>query len=141
MKARHEHDYYFAFNCKLKWFYKCTRICSPDLRIMNLQKYMLNYNYNLGFEIDRLGLAKLFEEHETIFVTYDNGIDHAVKLEIPYDSDPSEFSGKRKKVPKITFIIHRSGAVTQSGPNEERIADSYYYVIDIIGKNKKTLKI
>lgn len=90
---------------------------------------MVNYNYALGFKVDRFKLHELINAHNKygFMSRYNNSITNPVTIELPYVPHP-DFPKKRRnnKIPHHSFSIYRSGSVTQSGPNIEMMRSVYY---------------
>ncbi len=100
--------------------YKNVDTISP-LKILQKSKAMVNYNYDLGFPIDRTKLKQFINGRDGFFSHYDNSTEHFVTIELPYESNiPIKNKNKIKnKILCHKFLIYKSGLVTQTGPNED----------------------
>jgi TATA-box binding protein (TBP) (component of TFIID and TFIIIB) len=99
---------------------------------------MTNYNYGLGFKVNRAELAKFAATNSTFKPEYDNTTRQPmVKLIMAYERDET-FNNirKKKKENKHTIQVHASGKVTQSGPRPELMRDIYNYFMEFIEKFK-----
>jgi len=96
------------------------------------QKAMVNYNYNLGFCVNRASLASMVGEVGDFIADYDNLLQHSVRIYLPYTSDQQ--TKRRNKVKRHTFMVSRSGSVTQSGPNDELMSHAYYLFMQAINQ-------
>lgn len=106
-------DYYSLF----QWIIKCKEIITPDLKVIGDKLIMANYNYDLGFLINRDELAQRIRNETEFTVIYDNSETYYIKIELPYIRDESfDLIRKKPKIPKHTLLIYKSGKVTQSGP-------------------------
>lgn len=123
-----EISYYSDFVNFLSWINTIDKICDDDLHIVDINKEMINYNYGLGFTIDRVKLRDFFSMREGFFARYDNTTEHIVTVEVPYDY----VKKKKNKIPKITFLIYTSGLVTQSGASEDIMEKIYYDFMNVI---------
>jgi hypothetical protein len=115
-----EFAYYEDFVTQLDWLEGLGEIISsPSLKQLN--KVMVNYNYDIGFEVDRKKLVSVIDGVNGFTASYENTLQHNVTIVLPYENT----SGKARKRSCHTFIVYRSGFVTQSGPDEERMKEAY----------------
>lgn len=104
------------------------KIITLPLKALDIRKVMVNFNYDLGFSINRWELSKNISQFPGFISRYDNTTDHSVTIQLPYElTDEMKKTRKSKKKPYHTFIVYKSGLVTQSGPNEELIEGAYIY--------------
>lgn len=89
---------------------------SESLSISLVNKIMVNYNYDLGFKINRVKLYEEIKKRKIFVANYFNIIDKTVSIKIPYEIEGDENSNSKHY---ITFLVYRSGKITQSGPDEE----------------------
>ena len=102
------------------------RITSDDLAIDVVNMAMVNYSYSLGMSVDRWELANHINDKNGFKARYCNSTDHSVTISLPYEV-PEEEGVKRKNKPtRHTFTVHKSGIVTQSGPNIDLMRGAYY---------------
>lgn len=85
-----------------------------ELSILSYNINMINYNYDLGFNIKRNEFAFEFGEDKNFKVQYKDIAHYAIRV---YHFDAN---GK-----KNTFSIYRNGLVTQSGPSKEIMKIAY----------------
>ena len=99
---------------------------------------MVNYNYQLGFKVNREKIKQVFDEsNEGWTARYDPRLDHTVTLQIPYEvPEEMQFMRKPNKVHCHTFMCQKSGVITQSGPDERMMKDAYYMFMELIHENK-----
>lgn len=117
---------YDDYCTQLDWVTTLTAVIMKPLEIVEIQKVMVNYNYDLGFDINRWALAQRINGFNGFISRYNNTVDHSVTIELPYELGPNMKNPRRKnKVPCHIFIVYKSGLVTQSGPNEELMRDAY----------------
>ena len=115
-------EYYIIF----QWMIKCKETITPNLKVINITSTMANYNYDLGFLINRYEMAKRMRDETDFTVIYDNTKAYYIKLELPYVRDESfERIRKKNEVPKHTLMVYKSGKVTQSGPGFEQMKICY----------------
>jgi TATA-box binding protein (TBP) (component of TFIID and TFIIIB) len=114
-------DYYTVF----QWIIKGQTLIT-DLEVLDSKLIMTNYNYDLGFLINRDELAERLKNETDFTVIYDNSETYYIKVEYAYIRDET-FSRIRKKpkTPKHTILIYKSGRVTQSGPGYELMKGCY----------------
>lgn len=121
---------------KLDLIPKLGNVCEHNLDVTESKVAMINYNYNLGFVIDRIKLAEEIDGKYGFLSSFDNASDiPQVKVELPYTPIPGQhITGKNKKKTNHTFTIHKSGSVTQSGPGGDIMKDAYYLFMKVIGE-------
>jgi len=112
-------------------------VVKDGLHCDNIYKAMVNYNYHLGFQIDRQHLKNVFDSVDGSWCArYDPRLDHTVTIQIPYEVPPElQFMRKKDKIHCHTFMVQKSGVVTQSGPDEKMMEETYYKFMNIIHKN------
>lgn len=102
-----------------------TQVATKDLSIENLDMAMINYSYSLGMCIDRWSLLNAINGRNGFSARYCNSTDHSVTISLPYEVEDSSVRRKNKP-PRHTFMVHKSGIVTQSGPNIDLMRGAYY---------------
>jgi hypothetical protein len=100
---------------------------------------MINYNFSLGMNVDRWALYELIDGYENFRAIYNNTTDHHVKIEVPYDVDKSETI--KRKESSISFMVYKSGIVTQSGPSSALMRPVYYDFMNFIRKNSQKIML
>ncbi|MNL11749.1 hypothetical protein D3C87_1325950 [compost metagenome] len=86
----------------------------------------MNYNYDLGFNVDRYKLAEIFNNIPGYSASFDNTINHMVSIKKPYYIPPEhDVLRKKDKVKCNSFRVYKTGLVTQSGPNEDIMEPAY----------------
>ena len=130
------HDFYCIH---LDWLLalKSETIHRP-LRVTRILKAMVNHNYDLGFDVDRWKLYSYINGFNGFSARYENTTDHCVTIQLPYEIPEhlSYFIAKKNKPKKHSFLVYRSGLVTQSGPCEELSRDAY----NLFNKTIRSLK-
>ncbi len=100
-------------------------IATPDLDIEKVNMAMINYSYSLGMSIDRWELANNIGGKYGFIARYNNSTDHCVTISLPYKII-------KKKTKCHTFMVYKSGIVTQSGPSIDTMYDAYYLFMNTI---------
>lgn len=118
---------------KLDYIPKFPAIIKEAISVRRLDMAMVNYNYSLGFEIDRDRLNQFIDGQNGFVSRYNNALSTSVTIELPYEP-PSDSAIKRRKgkIPHHTFLVYRSGSVTQSGPGGKLMEEAYYLFINTI---------
>jgi hypothetical protein len=98
------------------------------MQLTGVRKAMANYNFSLGFKVNRGELAKRIDGVSDFTARYNNTIDYSVTVEHPH----SETMKRKKDSPHVTFTVYRSGILTISGPHHEIIDPIYEKFIKII---------
>jgi hypothetical protein len=121
-KIKHLHHFPFVISNNLKVVkIEVAMIKHPvsydNFKIMKINEVMVNYNYNLGFKVDRDKLNLLMSGRDGFYSHYDNALVNCVTIQLPYQQELDYKAKKKKKdIPHHTFLVYKSGAVTQSGP-------------------------
>lgn len=117
-------------------FKEISRVFIPNseediLKIGNINIAMINYSYSLMMNVDRWALARLIDGHEGFQARYNNTTDHHVTVTLPYEKNEDE-TINRKGNTSISWMIYKSGIVTQSGPSPELMRPTYYKFMEFI---------
>lgn len=96
---------------------------TEEIKISRMYEAMVNYNYNLGYKINRDKLHLLIDGISGFSSNYDNALVNNVTIELQYECN--FMVKKNTKVPHHTFLVYHSGAVTQSGPNIKLCKEAY----------------
>lgn len=125
-RQRADFDYYSFFVSEIEWILTIKKVTTRPLAIKKVYKAMVNYNYNLGFEVDRFALHVQMLDRNGFISSFDNCVEHCVKIKLPYTPDDDERTVRRKnKVPCHCFLVYKSGVVTQTGPGKEKMKEAY----------------
>ena len=89
---------------------------------------MVNFSYSLNMIINRPALARCIDGVDGFKAYYNNTTDHCVTVVLPYKPTKEMKLLKKNKANKEnqhTFMIYKSGLVTQSGPNLPLVRGAY----------------
>lgn len=92
-------------------------LVSQDVKIIGMNQVMVNYIFKLNFKIFRGKLWQYMDKVNNFRVIYINSAHRNPRVCIPH-----YYSASRDQKPKMlihTFVVSKSGMVTQSGANEE----------------------
>lgn len=128
---------------EISYLVSIPAVCRGPLTISKIETSMVNLNYDIGYEINRRELADILKtSYPELIVDYDNTLNHSVKVRIPFEI-PEGMKIRRKKKknsnPCHTFMIYKSGRVTQSGPCLELMEQIYirfFEIMEEIRQNK-----
>lgn len=128
---------YFAYHSdyteRLKLVLLGRNVISGPLTICKHREAMVNYNYSLGFQVNRSLLKDRIDGMNGFHAHYNNALAPSVTVQLPYTPDMENDSKRNKnKIPHHTFLVYRSGSVTQSGPGGEIMKEAYYLFISTI---------
>lgn len=127
--------YHSDMMLKLDYIPNIHTIIENPLEIKSLNEAMVNYNYTLGFEVDRTALNLYIDGQNGFISRYNNALSNSVTIELPYEpSEDSTIKRRKNKIPHQTFLVYRSGSVTQSGPGGELMRDAYYLFMETIAQ-------
>jgi hypothetical protein len=125
--------YHEDYCIKLDCIQKVKTLISEDLAIKQVDEAMVNYNYNLGFEVDRSKLCKLIDQRNSFSARFNIELVHNVTVELPYTPRPgSSLKVKKGVIPHFTFLVYKSGSTTLSGCSIGMIREAYYMFMRII---------
>jgi hypothetical protein len=118
---------------KINYIPHIQTIIDEPLELKQVDEAMVNYNYSLGFEVDRALLNQFIDGQNGFISRYNNALATSVTIELPYEPPPGSSIKRRKnKVPHSTFLVYKSGSVTQSGPGGKIMRDAYYLFMNTI---------
>ena len=110
------------------------------LAVGGLNIAMINYSYSLGMNVDRWALTTLIDGQEGFSARYNNTTDHHVTITLPYEKNIQE-TIVRKHLACISFMVYKSGIVTQSGPSPAIMEPVYYQFMNFIQKIRDQIQI
>ena len=101
---------------------------NPEISSINF--CTVNMNYFLGAPIDKIKCRDVFLKHKQFVVEYDPTVDKHLTLRVNFTIDdlPPHIKNNvhvGKGISYHTFIIYKSGEVTQSGPHIDLMVDIY----------------
>lgn len=129
--------YHSDFCRKLDFVSNIQSVIGDGLELKNVDEAMVNYNYSLGFEVDRALLNQYIDGQFGFISRYNNALATSVTIELPYEPPEGAAIKRRKnKIPHHTFLVYKSGSVTQSGPGGELMKQAYYLFMNLIGQLK-----
>lgn len=100
---------------------------------------MMNYSYSLNMNVDRWSLTQLIDGYGDYRAVFDNTTDHHVTITLPYEKDEMEII--KRKGTNISFMVYKSGIVTQSGPLSELMREAYYDFMNFINENRDAISL
>jgi hypothetical protein len=107
--------------------------------ILRVRTVMRNYNYSLGFKVNRWLLRQAVNGHDGFIASYNNSTQHHVKIQLPFEDfeyenykDVSREKKKQKKIKYHSFFIYKSGIVTQSGRKLKYMLEALKRLLSII---------
>jgi hypothetical protein len=122
-----DYSYHHVFSQFLDSVRETKLITTDDIGIESINMAMINYSYSLGMGIDRWALANYINGLNGFTARYCNSTDHSVTISLPYELPEGSNKVRRKnKTARHTFMVHKSGIVTQSGPNIDLMRQAYY---------------
>ena len=96
------------------------------IKIINVKTSMTNYNYNIGFNLINNDVADYIRDVCGFVPVYVNTFDHSVKIYLPYDiPDYLKDSIKIERKTKHSFMLYKTGSVTQSSSHEILAREAY----------------
>lgn len=102
-------------------------VCTPDLAMIKCSRAMVNYNYTLGFEVNRNLLTKTLREmgYEANFINTMRP-HTTVEMESDVTIDQNEIVRREGNTRRQVFLIYFSGTVMHTGPGGSSMEDCYY---------------
>ena len=111
---------------------------NEQVQITGIEVTMRNFDFHLGFKVNRARLAQLMNGRNGFITIYKAGITNGVSVKALINPEPDEIeytpSGKvkRKKPKTHSFIVFGSGSVIQSGKHFDKMEAIYYKFRDTI---------
>jgi hypothetical protein len=134
--------YYSDYCQKLDLIAGFPLVVSEPIAIDKVEDCMVNYNYSLGFEVERTALNELIDGRYGFVSRYNNALTSYAIVELPYEPSPTSHIKRRKsKVPHHTFLVYRSGSVTHSGPGGENMKGAYYLFMQAISELRPYIEL
>ncbi len=141
IKYAQDFSYYSTFVEFLENIIDIKMVCTDVLEIDRLNIAMINYSYTLKMNINRKNLSTLIDGYQGFDASYDNTIDNHITITLPYELPEGNEKIKRKnKILCHTFMVYKSGIVTQSGPGPKIMSGAYYKFINFIEDNRDFIK-
>lgn len=111
-----DYNTYEGYMGVVKWIITKTHIIEGDgcLSVDFCTKEMVNHKYSLNQTLNKRRLVEIFYNQPGFYIDYDNEIDSQVSIQVPYGLKKVG----NKKISCITFLICKTGTITQTGPNE-----------------------
>lgn len=127
-----EFDFHREFVEFLAYFFDLDHVIK-GVNILGTEMAMVNYNYKLGFQVDRLKLDQFINGNNGFLSRYNNSLATCVTIELPYIPNPNSIIKRKKnKVPHHTILVYKSGSVTFSANDTEKAEETYNLFIDVI---------
>ena len=129
-----EFNVWSDYRTVMDYFLTVKSMINGEFTVKHITLIMTNYNFSLGFEIDRDQLAQEVQAKTKFKAYYDKTVNYAVKLTMPYIRDENFKFIKKKKSEKYRFVIqvYKSGKITFTGPSPELMAPVYKYFREFI---------
>jgi hypothetical protein len=121
----------------LKWVTTSEVISSDDLAIETINKAMVNYNYALGYEINRYKLYECMNGRNGFIASFDSLSDCHCSIHLPLKDTNIQRRGS--KIPQISFMVYKSGRVTLSSNGSQATKDAYELFMSTIQEIKELI--
>lgn len=106
---------------------------SKDDFNINIKKVMINYNFHIGFCINKINFVKEMNEHP-FQISFDNTFNQHIKVYHYYQNN------ENKRV-RETLIVRWKGSVTISSSDDEQMEKSYYLFLNRVNKHYDKISI
>lgn len=134
IKQSIDHIYHHIFCQYINEICKIEQVVSLDIGILKIDTAMINYNYSLQMCINRWELAVNINGKNGFSARFDNTSDHCVTITLPYAVSDEIRRKKKNKKFSHTFMVYKSGVVTQSGPNINLMREAFYIFTETINE-------
>ena len=138
LKYCQDFSYHHVFVQFLESVKEIDIVATDDVEVEGINMAMINYSYSLGMSIDRWALANCINGLNGFQARYCNSTDHSVTISLPYNNNSKK---KKNKPTRHTFMVHKSGIVTQSGPNVELMRGAYSLFRETIDSIKDKIRL
>ena len=112
---------------------------NSNIEIKKIRTSMVNYNYDLGFNINREALYSYIEKYRPygFEAKYHSTLDNYVTINLWNDPNLAQYQHlirRKKDKPNHSIIVYEKGHITQSGPCEDMIKHIYVKFNALISK-------
>lgn len=135
--------YHSELEKRIEYYQKLDpSLVTDGAKIHKIGKSMVNYNYHLGFRVDRDILNEIMNSMG-IMCNYLNIKNSCVTIEMysTIDNDDDVIKKKPERWSKQTFRVQLSGNVMHSGPGGDAMKDCYYKFCSIINRIRPSIEI
>ena len=128
-----DYDYVSEIVPVIEYFSKLNvDIVSDNLKIAKVGRAMVNYNYRLGFSVNRPRLAVILA-NSRIHTDFANTVRAHVTIHMRSEVENDSLVVRRgESHSSQVFLVYLSGNVMHSGPGGEAMDDCYYRLMKII---------
>ncbi len=123
--------YQTDYKKKLEYALMSGGFIDANVTLKSVDSKMLNYNYNIGFTVNKIGLVKLMEKSNNFLARYDNSIKEDVTIEYPHEEQSTTKLPRRKD----TLIFRGRGAIMHSGRTRSEMENVFTKFINIISED------
>lgn len=106
---------------------------NPDDYELNIKKVMINYNFHIGFCINKIEFVKYMNQ-APFQISFDNTFNQHIKVYHYY------INSEDKRV-RETLIVRWKGSVTISSSEETQMEKSYYLFLNRVNKHYNEISI
>ena len=130
----YKNNYFSCIKNKIKCIINFKNIFKGEkpLKIINDKIVMCNYNYNVGFKIYRNRLNEIFNniKIKDVYIEnfFNNDLNPVATIRFYINKDGVE--------KKHSFLVYKTGSITQSGPGDEDMEYFYNIFMNILHENK-----
>lgn len=133
--------YFSDYMLMLRKFHLLPDIFVEPLTVLDHEIVMCNYNYNLGYKVNKDVLKSCFNRRDGFMARQNKATSDCVTIELPYTPGRTIVKRKRNKIPHHTFIVYGTGSVTQSGPFGKISEMAHESFMSIIKRFEDEIKI
>lgn len=109
-------------------------VITGEIKVMEVEPVMRNYIYSLGEKVNRYLLARIIKnESDKFIVKYNNSTQHFVKVKVPFTEE--EMTNYKKKKRYHHFSIWRTGTISQSGRDYDKMKELFDEFTSILRRN------
>lgn len=130
---------------QIDWILTLPDLCNIPIKSSHVMSSMVNYNFYIGHSIDRWKLCQEIKNLRIDGITsrYFNLIDSSTRISMKYEI-PEHLKDrirKRDGARNYTFLVHKSGQVTLSGPHPELNKYAYIKILSIINSINDRIRL
>lgn len=138
--SMNDHEYFLPWQKELAWLKDLKCVYTREPVMGKLQKAMMNYNFSLGFRVNRAVLAtEIMRINNSITAIFDGFALHYVLIEMQFKANDPDIR-RKKNSGAVKFMVYQSGKVTQSGPNEHLNRVAYKRLMPILHQIKHKIQ-
>lgn len=137
-----DHNTYVS---QLDWMLTYPMIYKDNVEPSVIMSSMVNYNFYIGFAVDRWTLCREIRNLNIkgVKTRFLNTVDNSARITIEYEIPEylKDYIRKREEKKRFTILVHKTGQATLTGPHPDMNKSAYCYFMKILSMVERSVKI